>query len=141
MRNRRLMVPRVDWADVLAGVKTEFRHYGGTTVERNAAVGWSLPEPVVLYCPNDLSEDIDTALGTLEAAWTEPMGAISEESLRREGFGESLTDFRRYIAERYPRAGFRPMARCRCFRVHPLTAEEREAFKDKLWHRMYGQFA
>lgn len=134
------MVPRVDWADVLAGVKTEFRHYGGTTIEYNRGSGWTLPEPVVLYCPNDLTEDVDTALGTLDAAWMEPMGAISAESLAREGFA-TLTDFRRYIGERYPRAGFRPMARCRCFRVHPLTVEECAAFKDKLWDRMYGQFA
>lgn len=134
------MVPRVDWAAVLGGAKTEFRHYGGTTMAVNRGSEWELPEPVVLYCPNDLTGEIDTALATLEAAWMEPMGAISDESLANEGFSD-IGEFRRYIDERFPRAGFRPMARCRCYRVHPLTADEKVEFREKLWQRLYGQFA
>lgn len=137
MRNRRLMVPRVDWADVLAGVKTEFRHYGGH-VTRNQ--GWELPEPVVLYCPDSIHDDVDTAVAVLEAAWVEPIGAISEESIRNEGFTH-IDEFRRYITERYPVGGFRPMATTRCFRVHPMSVDELAVFKDKLWDRMFGQFA
>lgn len=140
MRNRRLMVPRMDWADVLAGVKTEFRHYGGTTAPINRGSEWELPEPVVLYCPNDALRDVDTSVAVLDAAWQEPMGAISPESIRNEGFAD-IGEFRRYITERYPVGGFRPMARCRCYRVHPMGPMELDRFKDMLWHRMYGQFA
>lgn len=139
-RNTRLHVPRVDWTEIRVGQKREFRNYGSRIFN-----GLEFPTPAIGYCakpwwtPADRTDNIDTCLLTVEESWVEPLGAISPASLEREGFA-TISDFRRYFAERYPAGGFRPLAKVVVYVVHPTTAEEAEEFGRDLWRKMYGQF-
>lgn len=139
-RNTRVHIPRVDFNDVRVGAKTEFRNYGKRMYDHV-----EFPAPAIGYCakpwwvPEHRVENIDTVLLTLEESWCEPLGAITPESLEREGFA-TISDFRRYITERYPNGGYRPMASVIVYRVHPITPEDVEAFSKRMWTKMYGQF-
>lgn len=134
-RNACVYVARADWVEVLSGAKTEVRIYGNrNVVERDC------PCPCVLYTPNPIiGLPPQTALGVLEEQWVEPLGAISPESLEREGFPDDLDGFRAYFAQRYPKGGFRPLAKVVVRRVHPMV--DAGPWKDWLWDRLYGDFA
>lgn len=140
-RNTRLHVPRVDFNDIMVGAKREYRNYGARVFN-----GLTFPTPAIGYCqktwwkPENKLEGIDTMLLVLEASWTEPLGAISAESLVGEGFPEDLTGFRRYFAGRYPNGGYRPLANVIVYRVRPMEDEDRDAFAAVLFERMYGRF-
>lgn len=132
-----LHVPLVDWPAIKAGRKTEFRAVG-----RHARGHLSLvtPGPVVCFAwRRHGRRDPETALMTLEAAWSEPLGAISPESLEREGF-ESLADFRRYWRDRYfGRQGpFKPLTIVQVYRVRPWAPTDRVDMADALLRHLYG---
>ena len=139
-KTRRLHLPRVDFNDIRVGAKTEYRNYGTRLFDELA-----FPCPAVGYCQRPWwtvehgLDGIDTVLLTLEDSWVEPLGAISEESLEREGF-DGITDFRRYFAERYPKGGFRALANVIVYRVRPMTEADEEQFRADLWNRIYGQW-
>lgn len=126
-----MYVDPVDWVDVTAGAKREIRKYGGKIMTREA------PFPCVFYCerPGDL---VETALGVVEEQWIEPLGAITADSLQREGFTDDYDSFRRYFGARYP-AGFRPLAKVIVQRVRPMG--DSAYWRDWLWERTYGAFA
>lgn len=136
----RVHLPRVDFNDIRVGAKREFRNYGRRMIEPlpapHAVVGYNAKD---WWTPENGLDGIDTVLLTLEDTWTEPLGAISEESVAREGF-DSLADFRRYFAARYPNGGFRPMANVIVYRIHPMTDEEKAMYADALWERIYGRW-
>lgn len=140
-RNTRLHVPRTDYNAVRAGAKREFRNYG-----RRAFDGLTFPTPAIGYCKREWwtsehgLDGVDTMLLTLEDSWVEPLGAISPESLANEGFTD-LSEFRRYIAARYPKGGYRPLANVIVYRVRPLTLEDATEFAGAMWQKMYGTFA
>lgn len=129
-----LRVPRVDWAAICAGAKTEFRTSGRGS---RAGVHIDLPRPVVAYSYAQYRQDPDTQLLVLEESWHEPLGAISAESLRREGF-ESMADFRRYWQGRHDHRLFKPLSRVQAYRVRPWTPDDREPMADKLLSDLYG---
>lgn len=141
LRNTRLHIPRLDYNEIRVGAKREYRNYGRRTFE-----GLTFPTPAVGYCqrewwqPEHLHEGIDTCLLVIEDSWTEPLGAISAESLAAEGF-EDIGAFRRYFAERYPNGGFRALANVIVYRVRPLTDEDEAAFAEAMWTRLYGRYA
>lgn len=126
-----LMVPRVDWPDVLAGAKTEFRHYG-----RLRFIG-ETPRPAIIYSIAPATGEVESRLAILEWAWEEPMGALSPESLANEGF-DDLGEFRRYIDQRYPKGGFRPLAFTRCYRIRIATAEDRDEMAEWALRSLFG---
>lgn len=105
-----LMVPPVDWPDVLAGVKTEWRLYGPDLKPRET------PCPVVLWTRH--LTGMRTRMAVLVEYRHEPLGVIDADGLAREGFAD-LGEFRRYIEKRYPKGGYRPLAKARVYRVAP----------------------
>lgn len=144
VNTRSAYVDPIDWIAVISGEKTEWRLYGNA----NFIEKMVFPSPIVVYSPSAADPMIPyTALLTLEEMWREPIAAITDESLRREGFTahddrrDNFADFRNYIAARYPNGGFRPIANVVCRRVHPMTADERTEFMERHWHHLYGRWA
>lgn len=131
----------MDFNAVRVGQKREYRNYG-----RRYFDGLTFPTPAIGYCEKEWwthenrLEGIDTILLVLEASWTEPLGAISAESLEAEGFPDDLDGFRRYFAQRYPKGGFRALANVIVYRVRPMTEDDQHVFAAELFERMYGQF-
>lgn len=127
------MVPRVDWGAVRAGLKTEWRRYG-------APLGGDHYEerPILLYTIHPATEQVDAFPAILVATWREPMGTISPESLEREGFAD-LGEFRRYIEERYPNGGFRPLAMARVYRVRLWTPDDTPAMAEWALRSLFGE--
>lgn len=114
-----LRVPSEDWAAVKIGAKTEFRAAGG-----HATQLWQVkpPTPVVGYRVTNGRTDHESCMLVLEATWQEPLAAISEESLRREGFPD-MAHFRRYWMGRTKKR-FRPLAKVMVYRVRPFRYED-----------------
>lgn len=125
-----LRVPESDWLGVKHGRKREFRR---------RASGVAIPEvptPVVAYrFKNGLRHD--RVLMVLERTWREPLGAISEDSLAREGYS-SLAEFRRYwkIREKRP---FRPLDEVQVYQVRLWEAEDIERMGRVLVARLYAE--
>lgn len=138
-----IRVPSDDWAAVSRGYKTEFRGEIGTQSTPFCA---ETPSPAVLYrirrrgkrAGVDLVNEYDRALMVLEAVWQEPLGAISPESLAREGFS-SMADFRRYYVERTRRL-FQPTRQVFVYRVRPWEYDDRIEMGMHLLDRLYGEF-
>jgi hypothetical protein len=135
LRTTFLRVPAEDWAAVRVGSKTEFRASGA-----HATQLWEVdpPIPVVAYKVTNAREDHEHVLLVLEATWTEPLAAISEESLRREGF-ETMAHFRRYWMARTKKR-FSPLTSVRVCRVRPLAADDRQELGVRLFDHLYGAF-
>lgn len=70
--------------------------------------------------------------------WQEPLGAISEESLEREGFPD-VAHFRRYWMQR-TRRRFRPLQMVRVFRVRRLEQADWMEQAERVMERLYGAF-
>lgn len=118
---------------MLAGVKTEWRRYGvPQTVEA------SDDRPVLIYSIRSTDGEPEIAHAILEASWREPIGAISAESLEREGFPGDLAGFRRYIEGRYPNGGYRPLAYCRVYRVRLWTPQDTAAMGEWALRALFG---
>lgn len=82
----------------------------------------------------------DFVLAVLEAHWFEPLGAISEESLRREGF-DSFAAFRRYwvLQREFGHRKFSPEDQCVVFRIRLARTEgEIDECGRLLLARLYG---
>jgi hypothetical protein len=130
-----LRVPVQDWPAVKRGYKTEFRAGTG----RNAVPQlWHLrpPCPAVAYCIRNGRHDAE--LMVLEALWQEPLGAISPESLEREGF-KSLAEFRTYwIAREHKR--FTPTRLVFAYRVRAWQPDDERMLADRVFEHLYGEF-
>lgn len=130
-----LRVPAVDWIAVTRGAKREFR-----ASPKAVSNLWSVdpPTPVVAYrVRGGPAGGHDAKLMVLEDKWLEPLGAISPESLKAEGF-ESVAEFRRYWMAREKRR-FMPTRMVTAYRVRPWTDGDRERFADMLLDRLYGE--
>lgn len=128
-----LRVPRQDWAAVKIGAKTEFRREGGAHA---ATRNLKLPTPVVAYTETAAGHEYKVMV--LEETWREPLGAISEESLQREGH-PSVAHFRRYFMAR-TKHRFRPLSPVQVFRLRPLRDGDHEELGRALFTRVYGEF-
>lgn len=133
-----LRVPADEWVAVTRGAKTEFRASPNAVTQ---ALNLEPPTPVVAYRhvrsrhPDDA---YDARLMMLEETWQEPLGAATEESLRREGH-ESFAHFRRYWMKR-TRRRFAPTRMVRVFRVRPWREGDWQASAEILMERLYGDF-
>lgn len=131
-----LRVPAIDWPMVKRGYKTEFRASSGPDKSQFWNVG--LPAPVVAYTLDSRGE-YDCQLMVLERCWLEPLGAISAESLTREGF-TSLAEYRRYWMRREHKR-FQPTRQTLVYRVRPWGGtDDEESFAALLLGRLYGDF-
>lgn len=122
--NTIVMVPDTDWSRVIAGEKQMFRSYSRRVTPA------ILPTPVVAYRIG-LNGGAITKVLWLEDTWQEPLGTITDADLAAEGFA-TLSDFRRYIEQRYPKGGYRPLAPVQVYRIRPITDEDRVAFAHRL---------
>lgn len=145
-RTEIVRVPRVDWPAIRTGRKTELRIAG------RHATSWlhglvnsedpEFPRPIVCWSMRRYRDSGDEAMFWLDEAWLEPLGAISDESLRREGFDgdrtRALKQFRRYWRNRHQSVGFRPLSPVHVLRIRPLQPVEYEAAGLALLRRLYG---
>lgn len=130
----RLQVPRVDWAPIIAGVKTQLRRNGRGAPQLHRV---SLPRPIVIYSVQPFRTDPETRLAVIESVSKEPLGAITPEGLAAEGF-ESLGEFRRYWMERHSRGQFKPLGIVNVYTLRPWRAGDREHFGEVLLSFLYG---
>lgn len=129
-----LRVPLEDWPEVKIGHKTEFRGKPGSI----SGLKWvDPPTPVVAYAYSRM-RGYDEALMVLEDRFQEPLLAISEESLAREGH-ESVAHFRRYWMRREGKL-FNPTALVTAFRVRLWQVGDTRTFADRLLEKLYGDF-
>lgn len=128
-----LRVPRVDWAAVIAGQKTQFRRVGRSL----AADNMSFPRPVVLHSKPDYRDVTEVRLAVLEDIFREPLGAITPEGLAGEDVAD-LAEFRRYWARRHPHAGFKPLTIVAVYRISLWQPGDRERFAELLLEHLYG---
>lgn len=132
-------MPRPEWYAVAGGEKTEFRTYF-TPDTTTSAKDWWAPSPTLLYSRVGYDGSPHFALAILERGWVEPLGAISPESLRNEGF-DTLAEFRAHWAENRltsARKGFRPLDKVNCWRVR-LTDDIDECGRFLMAH-LYGDY-
>lgn len=116
------------------GAQREFR-------AKDTPLKWDLlktPTPVVAFRDSQ-SLGRQEILMVLEDSWTEPLGAISRESLAAECC-ESIGEFRRKWLNRTGRR-FPPNQNVRVFRVRPLTSDDRAIFADMIFEHLYGPWA
>lgn len=130
-----LRVPVRDWPAVKRGYKTEFRAGTG----KNAVpqlFGITTPIPVVAYAIRNGRHDAQ--LMVLEELWQEPLGAISPESLEREGFA-SLAEFRAYWTQREHKR-FTPTRMVFAYRVRQWAPWDAGDLAPRLLDHLYGEF-
>lgn len=131
---RYLRIPRVDWALITQGHKTELRARG-----RHAILAQKLhtPTPVVGYTVGVAGQRF--ALLVIEEAWSEPLVTISPESLEREGF-KTRAEFRSYWRRRTGE-GFKALTNVQVYRLRPFTPEDRAPLADRMFDHLYGEYA
>ncbi len=133
LTTRFLRVPSVDWADIVVGRKTEVR-----TIGRYALCHWRVkpPELVVGYLVRRHEERRERLL-IVEDAWSEPLGAISPESIANEGF-ESLDEFRSYWLTRHK---WQPLATVQVAKLRPyVEGADRRVMEERVLQRVYGRW-
>lgn len=128
-----LRVPRVDWAPICAGTKTQLRIAGRWSRFSQEA----LPRPIVLYSFQRYRSTAEFRLGVLEETIREPLGAITPEGLAAEGMAD-LKEFRRYWSDRHHQSGFRPLTAVTVCCLRLWQDDDRERFGDILLTYLYG---
>lgn len=130
-----LRVPHSEFGLVIAGRKTEFR-----ASPRASSQLWSVEPPTaaVAYAIFP-SRGYKRQLIVLEATWREPLGAITAESLAREGQPD-FAHFRRYWMKR-EKTPFKPTREVAVFQVRPMRAGDEQELAASLYQRLYGEFA
>lgn len=129
-----LRVPEGDWLRVKQGSKTEFRASGRAATK----VQWiKTPTPVVAYALSNERTDHRSQLMVLEECWKEELRAISDESLRREGFPD-FASFRRYWKIRTKRP-FRPLAEVWAYRLRRWQPSDTVNMGTWMVERLYGE--
>lgn len=129
-----LRVHHSEYALITSGRKTEFR---GSP--RRCSQLWDVepPLPVVTWTLFP-ARGYKRELMVLEETWREPLGSITEESLRREGQPD-IAHFRRYwMAREHDR--FKPTRMVSVFRIRPWQAHDGELLGQHLLQRLYGEF-
>jgi hypothetical protein len=133
---RFLRVPSVDWPAVTQGRKTEFRQQGRY---RLLTTNLSCPTAVVGYLSGANGTPRRERLLVIEEAWQEPLGAISPESLAREGFA-SLAEFRGYWRGRIQTGTWKPLTTVQVYRVRPLAPADVDGLGRALFLHLYGDW-
>jgi hypothetical protein len=129
-----LRIPRVDWARITTGEKRQHREQG------RWGPRWAnmhVPIPILGYSYPSHGGPVESVLLVLEDAWSEPLGAISDESLEAEGFA-SLAEFRRYWKNRKRETGWRPLSTVQVYCVRPFTQDDRLTMGQRLLELLYA---
>jgi hypothetical protein len=118
-----------DWVAIRRGQKTEYRTPYLLTY-------LTPPQLAVGYRTLPGGQDADTMLLLIESAWREPVGAVSPESLEREGF-PNLDHFRRYWMRRTGER-FKPLSDVQVMRVRPFEDGDVPTIGLQLIRNLYG---
>lgn len=119
-----------DWLPLKYGQHTEFRTHLGFPDRVQC------PMPVVLW--RRVGSRVETMLWVVESAWSEPLGAISDESLARVAC-ESVAEFRnRWVAAR--NVYFDATKTVNVFRGHLWQDDDRETVAVGLLETLYGPY-
>jgi hypothetical protein len=131
-----LRVPTRDWPAVKRGYKTEFRApIGG---RRGVPQLFSVLTPCCVVAYSIRNDEHDAQLMVLEQQWQEPLGAISPESLAREGFA-SMAEFRAYwLAREHKR--FTPTRQVFAYRLRQFTPADIGPLAGRAFAHLYGEF-
>lgn len=129
-----LRCPLYDWTSIQLGMKSEFRVTG-----RGWGAFWNVqcPTPVLAYVIKR-DNSYDHRLMVLTKTWREPLGAISPDSLSREGY-PSIAHFRRYWMERTQQR-FKPLSEVQCHQIRLWRPGDEETFGQMLLQRLYGEW-
>lgn len=130
-----IRIPTVDWPAIAQGRKTEFRAVGRYATH---SARLQAPAPVIGYMRQRFRSDVERALFVLEETWTEPLMAISPDSLAREGF-RSYREFRHYWNRRH-RVGFKPLSTVNVYRLRPWREGDGDWLGALLMERLYGEW-
>jgi hypothetical protein len=130
-----LRVPHTDWAAIKRGSKTEFRTHG---LGYPALFNVKTPTAVVAYVMRGKPPRYEHCMLVLEETFREPLGAISPESLAREGFPD-IAHFRRYWMGR-TKLRFRPLSEVQAYRVRPYRQGDTAMLGLVLMERLYGDY-
>lgn len=130
-------MPVDDWRSVVAGRKTEFR---GPIGKSSALFNVPTPTLCVAYTVYR-GRGHDERLMLLEDVRQEQLGAISPESLTREGFtgDTAFEQFRRYWMAR-DRKLFQPTRKVFVYRLRPIRPGDIEEQGERLVSHLYGDF-
>jgi hypothetical protein len=129
-----IRLPLIDWPALRAGTKSEVRVTSRST---SFLAKIEPPQPFLGVARSRHSED-RTGMFVLEGTWLEMLGAISQESIEREGFA-SIKEFRRYWRDhRSSNRAFKPLERYRVVRLRPWTPEDYDVMARRLLDRLYG---
>lgn len=134
---RFLRMPIADWPALLAGTKTELRIAGRMLRLTNMPT----PTPLVgIAFERFRRAEARAAMFYVEHVRTEMLGAIDEDSVRREGF-ETLAEFRRYWRNhRSKNNAFKPLLKVAVVRLRPWGPFDEEAMGQVLLNRLYGEY-
>lgn len=131
-----LRVPYGDWPAVKRGLKREFRAGSGNNQVPQL---WGVRPPTLVVAYSiDSQFRHDRRLMVLEDMRQEPLGAISPESLEREGFA-TLAEFRTYWMAREHRR-FTPTRMIFAYRLRPVYPADLDAYADAALEHLYGDF-
>lgn len=133
---RFLRVAGVDFIPVTRGLKREYRSGHGKG-RQSMLFNASTPTPVVVYTIRPGGR-YQHALMVLEAVRVEMLGAITEQSLRREGCA-TIDEFRRYWMAREHRR-FTPTRKVLVHELRPWRAGDEEELGYALLEHLYREF-
>lgn len=148
--NLPVRVPAYDWADVITGNKSMFRTYCARATSRERPVvppDTECPRPCLLYAVRHngpaRSRRWEAVPGVLLSHRQEPLGAITPEDLKAEGF-EFLPAFKFYWKRRYPKVGWRPWDFVSVLEVRPWNVGVEDLDDDTqarwLLKQLYGEW-
>lgn len=151
--NRPVRVPRADWEAIVTGRKRMFRSYSDSWHSRFLPLlpaGESYPRPAVIFSRlKERHSHVDAALAIILSYRQEPLGAISRDDLKTEGFIRNDTDleartamnrFRRYWQRRYTPWGWRPNDLISVVELRPFTDADYEWVAGWLFDQLYGDW-
>jgi hypothetical protein len=129
-----IRVPALDWPKLISGHKTELRLTGRGVLVTTLQP----PSGMIGYLRTPAGDRF--RLFVCEDAWAEPLGAISDESLAREGFA-TRKEFRHYWRGRTHSHVFKPLTTVQVVRLRPFGPGDRELLGNKLFDRLWGPYA
>lgn len=95
--------------------------------------------PIVVVAYAQFMAGRDEELMLLEDSWIEPLRAITQDGIEREGF-QTRQQFKVYWGRRHRRGGWRALSNVVVVRVRPLEPGELPEHMDRLFEHFYGHW-
>lgn len=143
--NLLVKVSPIDWDFVALGAKQMFRFYDGrgSVIPRETPC----PRPCLLYSvthtgsykTGNRAAHWEHCLGTLLSVSRQPLGAISDADIRKEGFA-NIHEFRAYWSRKYTKRGWRPWDEVTVVECRPLQPGEYANAAMRVFEQLYGEW-